>query len=109
MGKQLKGIKVTTTPKDNDVKCMEWVVKKQRRGEYGRMVKGSWPVRNTKSIQNSPTKSQSDRRSDSMLHQGGQQEDGNMDFVGHDLTSYLVPKSLVRVAPVSDIDLTVTG
>jgi hypothetical protein len=30
MGKQLKGIKVTSTPKDDDVKCMQWAVKKQR-------------------------------------------------------------------------------
>lgn len=96
MGKQLKGIKVTATPKHNDVKCMEWVVKKKRRGEYGRMVKGSWPLGNTKSIQSSPTKSQTDRRSESMLHQGGQQEEGNMDFDQHDFTSYPVPKSLVR-------------
>jgi hypothetical protein len=96
MGKQLKGIKVTSTPKDDDVKCMQWAVKKQRRGTYGRMVKGSWPLRKTKSVQNSPTKSQSVRRSESMLHQGGQEEEGNVDFDPHHFPSYPVPKSLVR-------------
>jgi hypothetical protein len=98
MGKKLKGIKLTSTPKEDDVKCMEWVVKKQCRGAYGKMVKGSWPLRKTQSVQSSPTKSQSDRRSERMLYQGGQAQEGNMDFDQHDLPfpSYPVPKSLVR-------------
>jgi hypothetical protein len=95
MGKKLKGIKLAGTAKDTDVKCMEWVESKRRRGAYGKMVKGSWPIRNMRSVQSSPMKSREGRANQGMLHHGSQEGGENVGFDQRYVPSYPVPKSLV--------------